>query len=194
MALRVCGKSADFVVDRWFLRLRGGLVGEDRADADGGQDPIFLGVHELEGGIIVVVKAEAVQRAMEDIEEEFALDGKGAGRGLAAGLIHTSQNVHIEGFALSGRVLGEVEGQDVGGTWDFGELQMGGGHFGVGDETDADFTAAAKRGNGGVGFGPERCKPGGSEERTGIGDVNGQSGGGMASRRRGRRAQNGSMF
>lgn len=128
---------------------------KDRADADGGQDAILFGVHALEGVVVVIVKAQAVERAVEDIKEEFALDGKRSGLGLAAGLIHAGEDVHIEGFALSGRAIGEVEGEDIGGARDFGKLQMGVGHFGVCDKLDSDFTRAAKCGNGGTSFGPE---------------------------------------
>ena len=155
---------------------------EDGADADGLQEAVLFGVHALKGGVLVVVEAEAVERAVEDVEEEFVLDRERAGGGLAAGLIHAGEDVHIEGFALSGGPLGEVECEDVGGAGDLGELHMGVGHFVVGDETDADFTGAAESGDYGVGFGAEGGELGGDEERPGIGNVHDQSRSGMAGR------------
>jgi hypothetical protein len=131
-------------------------VREDGADADGLQDAVFLGVHALEGVVIVVVVAKAVEGAVENVKEELALDGDGSGRGLAAGLIHAGEDVNIEGFAPRSLALGEIKGQDVCRAWDFGELQMGGGHFGVGNEADAHFTGAAKSSDGGAGLGTER--------------------------------------
>lgn len=115
----------------------------------------------------MIVEAQTVQDAMDDVKEQLPLERVAAAAGLTLGFIDADQNIRIQTFHSTNIIqtdllrsrkcperigfrLAHVEGQDIGGSFNACELDMGGRHGCVADDADSNFAAAAKSLDGGV--------------------------------------------
>ena len=79
------------------------------ADADRDQNAIFLGVHGVKSGLIVIIKSYAMQQTVQGVQQEFTLNGQAAFLRPACGDIDADGDVHIDRFAW----FGKLERQNV---------------------------------------------------------------------------------
>ena len=111
--LRIRGADSD--VDGW-MALAEAMQAWDqpfhqkrRTDADGAQDSIFLGVHRVIGGGVMVIVAAAVQQPVHRVEHEFAFDAMAKLRRATGGFVNAGDDVNLDRFSL----IGAQEGQDI---------------------------------------------------------------------------------
>jgi hypothetical protein len=108
------------------------------------EQAVFFGVHPGRIRFIVVVVTQAMESAVDDVQEQLVLDRVTPCRGLPVRLIQTDQDVGVQN---SGGAVGKVEGQNVGGAGDARKAFMGVRHRRIVDDPNPDLAGGPKQGD-----------------------------------------------
>jgi hypothetical protein len=114
---------------------------ECRPNPDRLKDPVLLRVHPGRSRVFMIIVPQAVQSAMDDVEQKFPFGGVAVNRPLSHGLVVTDQDVDVESTRAR---IGQVKGKDICRARNTGESLMGRGHCGVVDHPNPNFAGNLK--------------------------------------------------